>query len=190
MRNLSDDINNQMLRAARAYLGSGVVACDLAGGEVGNPIAKYKAVFAEAKKLGMPYTIHGGEQLEASNVTGAIELGASRIGHGVAISHNEAAKKMVIDNDILLEICPTSNLQTKAVDSLEDYPIYEFLDAGIKFNINTDNRTVSGISLIDEYKLVTKHFGLTETDYKKIYKDAVEKSFAADDVKGILQKNL
>jgi len=186
MRHMSDEENIEMFRAAREFFGAGVVAGDLAGGEVGNPVCNYGALFDELKKLEMPYTIHGGEQREAANVSGAIEFGASRVGHGIAAMQDETIMKMAKENDILFEMCPTSNLQTKAVEDLSNYPILKFMEYGIKISLNTDNRTVSGITLSDDYKLIADTFKLTETDFKKIYKDAVAKSFAPETVKSLL----
>mgnify|MGYP003310216774 CR=1 FL=1 len=189
MRHLPDEENINMLKGVREHLGAGLVACDLAGGEVGNPTHKYEAVFNEAKRLGMPFTIHAGEQGDVKNVLEAIDLGASRIGHGLAIAKDESAMEIVLSKDIMLELCPTSNLQTKAVSSVNEYPILEFLQRGIKLSINTDNRMVSGISLSKEFDFMQKEFKLTERDFKEIYRSSIEKSFANDDIKEKLLRN-
>ncbi len=183
MRHLPDEENIKMFNGVREHLGAGLVACDLAGGEVGNPTHKYETVFREAKRLEMPFTIHAGEQGAVSNVLEAIELGASRIGHGLAVAKDEAAMEIVRKKNIMLELCPTSNLQTKAVPSIKEYPILEFLQRGIKLSINTDNRMVSGISLSKEFDFMQKEFKLTERDFKEIYRSSIEKSFANEDIK-------
>ncbi len=100
-----------------------------------------------AKEYGYHITVHAGETASAQNVIDSIEkLGAERIGHGVRIENNEVAYKLVKEKGIMLELCPTSNVQTKAVDSMKNHPIRRFLDDGIKVSVNTDNRTVSNTS--------------------------------------------
>lgn len=114
MRNLETEKNIAMLKEAREFLGNGVVACDLAGDEKAYPTAAFADVFATAKKYGMPYTIHAGECGSREEIRTAIELGTSRIGHGIAMSGDEELKKEVAEKKIGVELCPTSNLQTKA----------------------------------------------------------------------------
>ena len=86
MRNLETEKNIAMLKEAREFLGNGVVACDLAGDEKAYPTAAFADVFATAKKYGMPYTIHAGECGSREEIRTAIELGTSRIGHGIAMN--------------------------------------------------------------------------------------------------------
>lgn len=97
MRNLETEKNIAMLKEAREFLGNGVVACDLAGDEKAYPTAAFADVFATAKKYGMPYTIHAGECGSREEIRTAIELGASRIGHGIAMSGDEELKKIVAE---------------------------------------------------------------------------------------------
>lgn len=85
-------------------------------------------------------------------------------------------------------MCPTSNLQTHALESLNDYPIRRYLDAGIPVSINTDNRTVSGITLSHEYQVLDDIFHFTEDELRRIYRDSVDVAFASDDVKEALLK--
>ena len=85
-------------------------------------------------------------------------------------------------------MCPTSNLQTKAITSFDDYPIRSFIAAGVPISINTDNRTVSGTNSTKEFTCVAERFILTEEELAKIYRDSVEMSFATDDVKHNLLK--
>ena len=100
MRNLETEKNIAMLKEAREFLGNGVVACDLAGDEKAYPTAAFADVFATAKKYGMPYTIHAGECGSREEIRTAIELGTSRIGHGIAMSGDEKLKKEVAEYKI------------------------------------------------------------------------------------------
>lgn len=183
MRGLNENANLSMLREAMELYGFGVVACDLAGDEKAYPVTEYTYFFEEAKKYGMPFTIHAGECGSRENIRGSIALGASRIGHGIAMLRDRQLQKLCADQRIGVELCPTSNLQTKAIWSLDKYPFREFFDAGIPLSINTDNRTVSGTDMTRELCLIRDAFTLKEEEIKRIYRDSVEVSFAGDEVK-------
>lgn len=189
MRNLETEKNIAMLKEAREFLGNGVVACDLAGDEKAYPTAAFADVFATAKKYGMPYTIHAGECGNREEIRTAIELGTARIGHGIAMSGDEELKKEVAEKKIGVELCPTSNLQTKAVTDFTDYPFREFYDAGILLSINTDNRTVSDTSCTDEYMRLAEAGMFQEPMCEKIYMASLHSAFADDDTKQVLWKS-
>ncbi|MBQ2318486.1 MAG: adenosine deaminase, partial [Lachnospiraceae bacterium] len=188
MRHMSLEDNLAVLKAAREHLGSGVVGFDIAGDEAAFPMEMFTNLFHEAKRLEIPYTIHAGECGRAENVRGAIELGTRRVGHGIAMDGHTDIMKMCVDHHVGVEMCPTSNLQTHALESLNDYPIRRYLDAGIPVSINTDNRTVSGITLSHEYQVLDDIFHFTEDELRCIYRDSVDVAFASDDVKEALLK--
>lgn len=137
----------------------------------------------------MPYTIHAGECGSREEIRTAIELGTSRIGHGIAMSGDEELKKEVAEKKIGVELCPTSNLQTKAVTDFTDYPFREFYDAGILLSINTDNRTVSDTSCTDEYMRLAEAGMFQEPMCEKIYMASLHSAFADDDTKQVLWKS-
>ncbi len=190
MRHMSLEDNMAVLKAAREHLGSGVVGFDIAGDEASFPMEMFTDLFKEAKRLEIPFTIHAGECGRAENVRGAIELGTRRVGHGIAMDGHADIMKMCADKHVGVEMCPTSNLQTHALESLNDYPIRRYLEAGIPVSINTDNRTVSGISLSHEYEVLDDIFHFTDEDLRRIYRDSVDVAFASDDVKEALLKRL
>jgi adenosine deaminase len=110
-------------------------------------------------------------------------LGAERIGHGVFIKDCAEAYTIVKDRQVVLEMCLTSNVQTKAVRDYREHPIYLFHKDGIKVTINTDNRTVSGTTMTKECQLVKSEFNMGEEDYRQIYVNSVEASFADKEIK-------
>lgn len=180
---------NQVIDAGAAYLNNGVVAFDLAGAELPGfchefiPYAKY------ATEKGYRITIHAGEQGVGQNVFDAVSLlGAERVGHGIHIKGHQEAYDLVKEKSVALETCPSSNIQTKAVDVLSNHPIKDFYKDGISITINTDNRTVSNTTMTDEVRKVMEAFNLTREDYFAIYKMSVEQSFASDAVKQDLLK--
>ncbi len=180
MRHHSEEMNLSMLKAAREYLGSGVCAADLAGGEAAFPMSGFMNLFAEAKRMGMPFTLHAGECGNAQNIMDSIEAGAARIGHGIAMRGHSDIKKIVKKNHIGIEMCPISNLQTKAVANEAEYPLREFLDEGIAVSINTDNRTVSKTSLTKELEFCQEHYGLTNEEVILVMKNAVDTAFLTE----------
>lgn len=188
MRHLDLETNLSMLKQARELLGNGVAGCDLAGDEKAYPTADFKELFAFAKKYEMPVTIHSGECGSTENIRAAVEFGARRIGHGIAMSKDKKLTALCAEKKIGVELCPTSNLQTKAVADFSDYPFGEFYKAGIPLSINTDNRTVSNTTLTDEFMRLSDAGMLKEKMCEKIYMDSIACSFCSDDVKQILWK--
>ena len=138
----------------------------------------------------MPFTLHAGECGNVVNITDAVQAGAGRIGHGIAMRKNPAVQKMVRDAGIGIEMCPVSNLQTKAVGNPQEYPIREFLEAGLLVTVNTDNRTVSGTSMTKELELVQKRYGISDSEVLLLMKNAVQTSFADDEMKDRIFKKL
>lgn len=177
MRHHSSEQNIEMLRAARTFVGKGVCALDLAGDESAFPTHLFRELFMQAKEWGIPFTIHSGECGSADNIREAIELGAKRLGHGIALWKSPELRALCKERGIGVEMCPTSNLQTKAVDSLELYPLQQFLDEGLLVSIHTDNRTVSGTNLKREQSYFLKEV------LDKCTVNAIQTAFASDEIK-------
>ena len=170
--------NLETVSLASRYLGQGVVAVDLAGAEALYPTEDFEEIFAFAKALGVPYTIHAGEAAGADSVRRAVEFGAVRIGHGVRSTEDLSLMKFLAKEGIVLECCPTSNLQTCVYGSIEEYPVRTFLDAGVRFTINTDNTTVSATSLHNEWDMIISTFDLKDNEIKGILLNSVDAAFA------------
>jgi len=184
LKHMPKDHINDAIDAGAKYLNNGVMAFDLAGSEPDGfshefvPYAKYAA------EKGFRITIHAGEQGSGQNVHDSINLlGAERIGHGIHITGHAEAYDLVKSNNIGLETCPSSNIQTKAVDSLTEHPVNDFYRDGIPVTINTDNRTVSNTTMTDEVRKVMETFNLTHEDYFNIYKTSVEQAFTTAEIK-------
>lgn len=189
MRHHREEDNLEMFKKCREFLGAGVCAADLAGDEASYPMEGFRSLFSEVKKLGFPFTIHAGECGRAANVTEAVMCGASRIGHGIALAGNREAIKLCADRRIGIEMCPRSNLQTRAARK-ENYPIREFIESGLFVTLNTDNRTVSHTSLTEEMYFVQNEYGITEEELWQLQYHAVDAAFASDAVKQELWREL
>ena len=183
MRHHSEEENACMLRTAREYLGHGVCAADLAGAESLYPMSEFMELFKKTKALGMPFTLHAGECGNVQNILDSVEAGAGRIGHGIAMRGHADVQKELQKKGIGIEMCPISNLQTKAVGSTKDYPMREFLNARLKVTVNTDNRTVSNTTLTKELEFIQKTYGITDEEIHLMMRNAVDVAFADDAVK-------
>ena len=180
MRGDSYAKNLEIIKYAKKYLGKGVVGIDLAGNEALYPVNNYQELFAIARKEKIPFTIHAGEGDGALSVIKAINLGAKRIGHGVRAIENTEALNLLKEKDITLEVCPKSNLDTKMYNKLESHPIKKLLDKGVKVTINTDNRTVSNITLEETYKKLKETFHFSKEDFINMNKRAIECAFISE----------
>lgn len=190
MRHHSLEQNYEMIKTAREFLGKGVCAADLAGAEAQYPMAEFMELFQKVKELGMPFTIHAGECGNPKNIEDALSAGAGRIGHGIAMKGRQDIQEIVRSHGVGIELCPISNLQTKAVKSTDEYPIREFLDAGLLVTINTDNRTVSNTSMTKELRFVQEVYGISDEEIQTMMKNAIEVSFAEEEVKGKLRERI
>ena len=183
MRHHSLEQNIQMLTEARKFVGKGVCALDLAGDESAFPTSMFRALFVQAKAWGIPFTIHSGECGSVDNIREAIELGAKRLGHGIALEKSAELRALCKENGIGIEMCPTSNFQTKAVDGPSNYPLKQFMDEGLLVSIHTDNRTVSGTSLLDEEVFVREELQLPQEVINQCTANAIRTAFASDEIK-------
>lgn len=160
-------------------------AIDVAGDEAGFPLEGQRELFIEAKKAGIPFTIHAGECGSVENIDQALELGASRIGHGIALNQSRELRKYCQQEQIGIEMCPTSNLQTKAIGSLEEYPVSMFMEEGLAVSVNTDNRMVSGTSVTKELQLIKESFSIQPEAF---IENGINTSFADAEVKEWMKK--
>ena len=152
LRNYDPALSRAIAEVAVAYGSEGVVAFDLAGPEAGYPPGDHREAFEVAAAGGLGITVHAGEAYGPESIRQALDdCRAARIGHGTRLYQDAALMRRVRDEQILLEVCLTSNVQTGAAPSIAEHPARGYYDAEIAVTLNTDNRLVSGITLTDEY---------------------------------------
>lgn len=173
--------NFETVDLARKYLGKGVCALDIAGAEALYPNRLFTDLFEYARSLSLPMTIHAGEALGADSVASALELGACRIGHGVRSIESDEVLHSIVESKIPLELCPTSNLNTRVFTDLKDYPIRTLLDAGAVVTLNTDNLAVSNTSLAKEYERIARTFDLSTDELARITLNSARATFLSDE---------
>lgn len=169
-------IETAQLAVASKHLG--VVAYDIAGAEAPFPPSLHKESFQIAANGLLRTTCHAGEAAGPDFVKEAIlDAGSERIGHGTRLVQDDALLQYVIDRQIPIEICLTSNVQTKATDAFENHPLRTYLDRGAKLVICTDNRTVSDTTMQIELERATKHFQLTVDELRQLTANGFDAAF-------------
>ena len=188
----NDEDNNITLELAKEYLvkDGGVVAVDIAGAEALFKTEKYEELFRKKKEYNIPYTIHAGKADGSESVKKALEFGALRIGHGVRSFEDPEVLEMLKKRSVTLEMCPTSNRQTFAVEDMSKYPFMDYLRQGIKVTLNTDDMGIVRTNIAKEFEYMEKNFGLTYEDEKTILLNSVNAAFTTDEVKAKLKKEL
>jgi adenosine deaminase len=168
-----------------SYARRGIEGIDLLGNEVDFPAEWFAPIFqpiARQGKLGI--TVHAGEAAGADSVRAAVQrLGATRIGHGIRAEEDPAVVALLKERAVVLEVCPTSNVQTAATPDLSTHPLARYLRAGIKVTINTDDPQVSQIDLAHEYEVAALKLGLTEAEIVQTLHYAIESAFTTEQVK-------
>ena len=182
--------NEESIDLAAAYLGNGVVAADLAGAEALFATENFSSLFAEAQRKDVPFTIHAGEAAGPESIKAALRLGAQRIGHGVRSLEDAGVIQDLKAVNVALEICPTSNVQTRIFESIERFPLEQLLDAGLTVTINTDNMTVSNTTLSHEFELLQQHCGLDKNTARELAENAARAVFSNSSEKDRLLAHL
>ena len=170
--------NIETVRIAANYLDKGVCAIDLAGAEALYPTKNFDYIFALAKELGVPFSIHAGEADGPESVKAAIGFGAVRVGHGVRSLESEEVVNLLQENQIPLELCPSSNLRTKIYADIADYPLEALQERGIRVTVNTDDMAVVGTDIKTEFSLLADTFNLSKDDIRELLYTSVDASFA------------
>ena len=191
LRDRYESASMRQAELAAAYQHRGVVAFDLAGGEAGNPPKGHLHAFYHARNQLLNLTIHAGESWGPDSIRQAIfYCGAHRIGHGITLRKDPDLMAYFADHRIPLEICPTSNVQTHVVPSLEAHPITAYADAGVPVTVNTDNRLFSRTSVTHELMQVHKHCDIDAQQLREIALNGFRYAFLPYDEKQDLLRSV
>jgi len=178
MRQFPAEHSLEMAQLAVEFKNDGVVAFDLAGGEKGNPAKLHEEAFRYAREHNLAVTVHAGEGDGAESIRQAVHiLGANRIGHGTRLIEDPDLTQYVNDRRIALEVCLTSNVQTRVAHSYATHPFREYFDRGLNVTLNTDNRLMSATTLTDEYVYAAEHLGFTMDELAGIALNGFESAF-------------
>ncbi len=190
-RHESPELAEQVTWLAMEHIKNGLTGMDLAGNEAEFKSVSFHGIFKEAKQAGLHITIHAGEWGPAENVRDAIiNLGAERIGHGVRVMEDENVVALAKERETVFEVCVTSNYQSGVVRSLPSHPLPRMVAAGLNVTINTDDPSVSRITLSHEYQHVCENLNMPMSELKQSVLRAAQASFLNDDEKTKLVETL
>ncbi|HUG34257.1 MAG TPA: adenosine deaminase [Anaerolineales bacterium] len=180
-RHEGTELAEQVAWLAADHIKDGIIAMDLAGNEADFPSQPFYGIFKEAKQAGLHVTIHAGEWGPAYNVREAIEdIGAERIGHGVRVLEEESIVALARERSTAFEVCITSNYQSGVVESLDTHPLVKMLESGLNVTINTDDPSISRITLSHEYYAACEDLKMTHAALKERIVAAAQAGFLPD----------
>jgi adenosine deaminase len=190
-RHESHELAEQVAWLAAEHIQDGLVGMDLAGNEAEFKSGPFYGIFKEAKQAGLHVTIHAGEWGPAANVREALQdLNAERIGHGVRVLESEKIIELARERGAVFEVCVTSNYQSGVVASLTEHPLPRMLEAGLNVTVNTDDPSVSRITLSQEYQHVCEKLNVPMDVLKLSVIHAAQGAFLPDDEKQKLVASL
>jgi len=191
LRYFSEAQSLETVKLVDDFRGTYVAAFDIAADKPGDVIDDHIAAFQYARENGIPYTAHVGETRGLQNVWDTLEnFSPKRFGHGVCSIEDPELLEHLRKEQIHLETCPTCNVQTDCYDTYADHPIDRLYRAGISIGVNTDTRTISNITLNEEYNKLHQTFGWGVDDFYLCNQNALNAAFISDDVRKKLLKRL
>ncbi len=191
LRHYTEEQSMKAVKLVEQFQGTMVAGFDIAADEAGFPIKEHIKAFEYARQKGFHVTAHAGEARGADSVWETLEhFRPSRIGHGVRSIEDPKLIDHLREMKIHLEVCPTSNVQTNVIDTIQDHPADRIYQAGVSMSVNTDARTISDTTLNKEYTILEKEFGWKKAYFLKCNLEAIEHAFVGEEVKERLTKKL
>lgn len=178
IRSMAPKVSMALAELAVAYKGRGVLAFDLAGQERDYPAKAHRAAFQLILKQNINSTVHGGEAFGAESIGQALHYcGAHRIGHGTRLREAPDLMRYVRDHRVPLEMCLSSNIQTRAVRSFKEHPLGDYFRQGLRVTLNTDNRLMSATTLSHEIAIAARAFRFSPYEVKRIILNGFKSAF-------------
>ena len=184
LRHFNAEQSLTTVQLVERFRGSRVVALDIAGDEAGYPLDAHVAAFRYAADRGLHRTAHAGEACGAASVWETLRvLQPSRIGHGVRSAEDGSLVEYIRQRRIHLEVCPSSNVQTRASASYAEHAVDRLYRAGVSLGISTDTRTITNVTLEQEYARLREHFAWTDAEFLACNREALRAAFIEEDVR-------
>jgi adenosine deaminase len=191
LRHFTEEQSMDTVTLAHEFRGTNVVGFDIAGDEAGFSVANHVAAFHYAQAKGICCTAHAGEAKGPGSVWETVRhFHPHRIGHGVRSCEDSVLIEFLKKENIHLEVCPTSNIQTNVYEKIEDHTADKIYHSGVSMSINTDCRTISDTTLTKEYGIMEKIFNWKEEHFLKCNLEAIAHSFCSKDKKEKLAEKL
>ena len=179
LRHLSAESAMQTLEESLPFQ-DGIVAVGLDSSEVGNPPSKFASVFARAKAEGFRIVAHAGEEGPPSYIREALDLGATRIDHGVRCMEDPDLVDDLVRRQIPLTVCPLSNVKLRVFSAMKDHNLRKMLQRGLRVTINSDDPAYFGGYVVDNFLAAASALALTEDEIRQLARNSFEASFLAD----------
>ena len=191
LRHFSEEQSMKTVNLVHQFRGTSVLGFDIAGDEAGFPITNHARAFEYANANGIYCTAHAGEAKGTESVWESLyHFHPSRIGHGVRSAEDDALLEFLKKENIHLEVCPTSNIQTNIYDTMQDHTADKIYNSGVSMSISTDCRTISDTTLTNEYGIMKKIFKWKREHFLKCNLEAMEHSFTTKEKKETLKEKL
>ena len=193
IRSMAPRVSMALAELAVAYKGRGVLGFDLAGQEKDYPAKAHRDAFLLVLKNNINLTVHAGEAFGPASISQALhQCGAHRIGHGTRLHEDLDLMRYVNDHRIPLEVCLSSNVQTRAVQSMAAHPFATYFHSGLRVTINTDSRLISATTVSQEIAIAARAFRLGPYEIKRILINGFKSAFLpyADKARMLRRVNL
>jgi adenosine deaminase len=191
LRHFSEEQSMETVRLCEAFKDTRIVGFDIAADEAGYPVDNHVKAFEYAHSKEIPCTAHAGEACGAESVWETLgKFKPARIGHGVRSVEDPALIEHLKENHIHLEVCPTSNTLTKIAEAIEDHPADTLYRSGVSMSINTDGRTISNVSLTQEYHKLETAFDWQKEEFLNVNLEAAEHAFVSSDKRLELRRKI
>jgi len=178
IRSMDPAVSLALAELAVAYKGKGVLAFDLAGQERDYPAKAHRAAFELIIRNNINSTVHAGEAFGPASIAQALHYcGAHRIGHGTRLLEDADLMSFVNDHRIPLEVCLSSNVQTRTVPSMKKHPFHLYFKQGLRVTLNTDSRLVSATTVSKEIALAARTFRLSPYEVKRVIINGFKSAF-------------
>jgi adenosine deaminase len=189
VRDYGPESEMMTLKALNEVKDCGVVGIGIGGSEYEYPPEPFELLYREARNMGFRTNAHAGESSGTQSVWGAINrLRVDRIGHGTRVYEEPELMDYIAENEIPIELCPTSNVRTGTINSIMEHPIRKYFEHGLIISVNTDDPKMFNISLSDEYRLLVQNCGFSKQEICKIILLGIESSWLSEEKKNSLVK--
>jgi len=183
VRQFGADAAQSVFSLAAKYRDRNVIGIGIGGDENKAPPELFREQYAFAAEHGLRLTAHAGESAGPESIWGALNLGAERIGHGLAADQDEELMEELATRQIPIEICMTSNVRTRCCTKLQDHPVRRYFDQGLMITLNSDDPAMFGSTLNQEYELARTEFSFTDDHLRELARNSFEASFLPADKK-------
>ena len=193
VRHLPPDDVKAAAQAIIDYRHPYVTGLDLAGAEKEGDIPEFRAVFKSIKdgtNSEMGWRVHASEAAGAQNARAAIDMNVKRIGHGVRALEDQSVMADLVKKNVVLEVCPTSNVLAGIYPSYKDHPLRRLYDAGVKITLASDDPGLFGNSIGAEYQVAKEHFGFTDRELLSITRNAIKAAFVDEPTRSALLEDV